>query len=149
MPQKNLALPKAFVHYTNYFGTVCMHYLLVLFEHSQPCVLYTLQEEVKCRGDEISNSTCYDIGGELIQVQSSFWNVYWDRHFWNRRGALTPESFNQALDGKNLFSLRFLYGTFFQPVGRSWRWTHALVQPSKHKREFHFCKPRSALRLQI
>ena len=78
-----------------------------------PYVFSTSQEEVKFHGDEISYSMCSGIGGDVIQVHIRFWNIYWHQHFWNIRRFLTPESFNQALYGKNVFYLCFVDGTWF------------------------------------
>ena len=89
-----------------------MHHLPISLYHTCPGVFYTSQEEVKFRGYEISYSMWSSIGVEISHVQIHFCNIYWHRHLWNTRKFLTPESFNQVLDGKNVFSPRFVDGTW-------------------------------------
>ena len=73
MPRNNLALlTKAYVYYMECFGTGCMHHNTFLLDHMRTDVLSTSQDEVKYRGDEISNIMRSYIRGEASQVHSIF-----------------------------------------------------------------------------
>ena len=90
-----------------------MHHILVSLDPVRPGEFSTTPEELKYRGGNISDRMKYGIGVKVNQVHIFFWDVYYHLHLWNIRRVLTPLSFNQALDGKNIFFPFFVDRTWF------------------------------------